>query len=127
MPARTQRNLQKLAEKQVVQLERQARDTVVHPTRIRIAGQIFDIELIDLSRRGFGARTKAIVPIGSRIEVELPLVGFMRAEVRWALCGYFGAAFLDRLEHHFPFVTAACRTSDARPAGPIQPLFEGRR
>jgi hypothetical protein len=119
-----QRNLRKLAEKQLDKLERQARAALVHPTRIRVAGQVEPIELIDLSRHGFGARSKAIVQVGSPIEVELPLVGFMRAEVRWALCGYFGAAFVDRLEHHFPFVTAACRANQSRPAGPIQPLFE---
>jgi hypothetical protein len=125
MPVRSERNLAKLAEKQVARLERQARETLVFPTQVRIAGQKHPIELIDLSRAGFGARTKAIIPIGSRIEVELPLLGFIDANVRWALCGYFGAAFIIRLEHHFPFISAACRAAVTKPIGPLQPIFKG--
>jgi hypothetical protein len=124
MPIRSERSLAKLAEKQVVKLERQARDSLVFPTQVRIAGQKHPIELIDLSRAGFGARTKAIIPIGSRIEVELPLLGFIDANVRWALCGYFGAAFIIRLEHHFPFITAACRAAVIKTPAGIQPIFD---
>ena len=124
MPGRTERNLLKLAEKQVVRLERQARDCLTYATRVRINGQLQPIELIDLSRQGFGARGKGIVTIGSRIEVELPLVGFVRADVRWALCGYFGAALVDRLADHFPFVSAACRASGTNSPGRIEPIFD---
>jgi hypothetical protein len=125
MGSRVRQNLAKLAEKQVVKLERQARDSVTFSTRYRIKdGPWQPVELIDISRQGFGARTKGIIPIGGRIEIELPLVGFVRADIRWALCGYFGASFFDRLADHFPFVAAACRTADPTLPGRIQPIFD---
>ena len=54
--------------------------------------------VIDLSERGFGAKTNVPVPIGSEIRVNLPAVGPVRAQVRWALGGVFGGWFLPRLD-----------------------------
>ena len=55
--------------------------------------------VIDLSERGFGARSNLPLPIGSEIGVNLPGIGPVRAQVRWALGGVFGGRFLPRLEH----------------------------
>jgi hypothetical protein len=54
--------------------------------------------VIDLSERGFGARSNVPLPIGSEIGVNLPGLGSVRAQVRWALGGVFGAWFLPRLD-----------------------------
>lgn len=54
--------------------------------------------IVDLSERGFGAKSWALMRIGSEIEVGLPGLGTVRAQVRWALGGVFGARFLPRLE-----------------------------
>ena len=54
--------------------------------------------VVDLSERGFGAKSWALMRIGSEIKVGLPGVGIVRAQVRWALGGVFGARFLPRLE-----------------------------
>lgn len=54
--------------------------------------------IVDLSERGFGAKSWALMRIGSEIEVSLPGIGIVRAQVRWALGGVFGARFLPRLE-----------------------------
>ena len=54
--------------------------------------------VIDVSERGFGARTNVPVPIGSEMRVNLPGIGPVRAQVRWALGGVFGGRFVPRLE-----------------------------
>jgi hypothetical protein len=54
--------------------------------------------VVDLSERGFGAKSWALMRIGSEISVRLPGVGTVRAQVRWALGGVFGARFLPRLD-----------------------------
>ena len=54
--------------------------------------------VVDLSPSGFGAKSWALMRIGSEIGVALPGLGTVRAQVRWALGGVFGARFLPPLE-----------------------------
>ncbi|HEY0012179.1 MAG TPA: hypothetical protein VGB79_04925 [Allosphingosinicella sp.] len=51
------------------------------------------VQVIDVSRRGFSARSRNAVRIGSDINVILPGIGAAKAQVRWAFCGAFGARF----------------------------------
>jgi hypothetical protein len=61
-----------------------------------VEGRRHSVELCDLSDHGFGARSPSPIPIGSEISVWLPGRGEVTAQVRWALCGQFGAKFVHR-------------------------------
>lgn len=52
--------------------------------------------LVNISARGIMARCEADYAIGEVIRIQLPVVGAVRAEVRWALGGRIGCQ-LDRL------------------------------
>jgi hypothetical protein len=73
---------------------RETRFNVHIRTWMKLKGRRYAIELLDLSDHGFGARTDAQVPIGGEIRLWLPGKGEVRAQVRWALCGVFGARLL---------------------------------
>lgn len=47
--------------------------------------------LANISETGFMAECEEKVRVGSFVEVELPIKGMVRAEVRWALGWRFGA------------------------------------
>jgi hypothetical protein len=55
------------------------------------------VQVTDVSRRGFSARSRTAVRIGSAINVILPGVGAVKAQIRWAFCGVFGARFQAEL------------------------------
>ena len=78
--------------------DRDARHGVNLIAWVSIDGAGAPAHIVDLSERGFGAKSWALMRIGSEIEVGLPGLGTVRAQVRWALGGVFGARFLPRLE-----------------------------
>ena len=49
--------------------------------------------IVNVSPHGMMARCEAVFEIGDRIRVQLPKVGVVIAEVRWALGGRVGAQF----------------------------------
>ena len=55
------------------------------------------VQVTDVSRRGFSARSRTAVRIGSAINVILPGIGAVKAQIRWAFCGVFGARFQAEL------------------------------
>lgn len=57
----------------------------------------FFVELINLSRCGCAVLSPVSVLIGTKISIELPLVGVVAGQVRWSLGGRFGTAFAKRL------------------------------
>ena len=65
---------------------------------VRIGDERLPARICDLSVHGFGATSVRALPIGSSIVVSLPMVGEVRAQVRWALGGMFGARFLDPVD-----------------------------
>jgi hypothetical protein len=65
---------------------------------VQVGDDWHDIELIDLSDSGLGARTDTVMPIGEEVTIWLPLGGVKRAQVRWALGSCFGVQFLRRDE-----------------------------
>jgi hypothetical protein len=75
---------------------REVRTPVSERGWMELAEQRHDIALLDMSRNGFGAKADISVPIGAEVTVWLPHYGTIRAQVRWALCGFFGGRFLDR-------------------------------
>lgn len=56
------------------------------------------VHITDVSQLGFGARCWMVIPIGSEISITLPRIGRLRAQIRWALGGLFGARFLPELD-----------------------------
>lgn len=80
------------------QLERGVRTGVGIATTMFIGEAAQPIEIVNLSKRGFGASSFVSVLIGTQICVELPLVGLVRAEVRWGLGDRLGAIFAEQLE-----------------------------
>lgn len=93
------------------QLERGVRTGVGIATTMFIGEAAQPIEIVNLSKRGFGASSSVAVLIGTKVSVELPLIGIVRAEVRWGLGNRFGAIFAEPLEPD-PEVIA---TAAARP------------
>jgi hypothetical protein len=75
-------------------LEREKRVPVSIRSWILFKGDRHVIEVRDLSEHGFGGYSSMALPIGSEITVELPGQGQRQAQVRWALCGQFGAKFV---------------------------------
>ena len=70
------------------------RDEVSFRTRASAAGLgSVPIQVVNISANGFMARTEAPLPIGQALTVRLPVVGEMKAEVRWALGGRIGCQF----------------------------------
>jgi hypothetical protein len=80
------------------ELERGVRTGVGIAATMFIGDAAQPIEIVNLSKRGFGAFSAVSVLIGTQICVELPLIGIVRAEVRWGLGNRFGAIFAEQLE-----------------------------
>ena len=67
------------------------RDQVLHRARaMRRDGSTLPVTIVDLSPHGLMARTDAPFSAGERITVSLPVIGLLRAEVRWAWGGRIG-------------------------------------
>jgi hypothetical protein len=67
------------------------RDQVLHRARaMRADGAALPVTIVDLSPNGLMARCDAAFEAGERITVALPVVGVVRAEVRWSLGGRIG-------------------------------------
>ena len=98
-------------------MQREERFPVDVVAWLSTAGGGGPVHISDLSERGFGARTSVPVPIGSEIGVNLPGIGPVRAQVRWALGGVFGGRFLPRLEHRqlLEFLARAGAAAEGQP------------
>jgi hypothetical protein len=92
------------------QLERGVRMGVGIATTMFISEAAQPIEIVNLSKRGFGASSAVSVLIGTQILVELPLTGVVRAEVRWGLGDRFGAIFAEQLELDPETIAAAAHS-----------------
>ena len=70
------------------------RDEVFYRTRASAAGLgSFPAQVVNISANGFMARTEVEVPIGQRLSIRLPVIGEVKAEVRWSLGGRIGCQF----------------------------------
>lgn len=73
-----------------------ARDLIEYDTTILRPGTpVKDVRLIDISPKGFHARSAGpVMERGEALEVMLPLLGPVPARTMWGLRGCFGAQFV---------------------------------
>jgi hypothetical protein len=78
------------------------RDEVFYRSRASVAGLgSFPIQVVNISANGFMARTETELAVGQSLTIRLPVVGEMKAEVRWALGGRVGCQFARMIELAF--------------------------
>lgn len=65
-------------------------DAVVH----RAEGGRTPVRLSDFSEHGCRIESAAHFTIGEQVEIQVPRMGVVRAQIRWALPGSAGARFL---------------------------------
>lgn len=65
-------------------------EAVIH----RADGSITSVKLTNVSDEGCRIETGDDLTIGERLQVAIPGVGQVKAQVRWALAGSAGAQFL---------------------------------
>lgn len=65
-------------------------DAVVH----RADGRKFPVTLSNFSEQGCRVETSEDLHIGERLQIAVPRMGNMKAQVRWALPGAAGTRFL---------------------------------
>ena len=87
------------------------RDAVHHRTRAHHAdGRLLPLVIVNTSAGGMMARCEARVEQGDRLRIDLPVVGPVQAEVRWALGGRVGCRFVATMgTAHYYEVLAALR------------------
>lgn len=67
------------------------REEVHHRTRATGPdGRAHSLLLVNISARGLMARCEAPFAVGDRLRVQLPVLGSVDAEIRWALGGRIG-------------------------------------
>ncbi len=77
-----------------VDRRRSERDEVsLHTLMLPLGGQAAAVTLVNLSRLGFMARSETMLNEGARIQVELPLVGAVRARIVWSFGNALGGEF----------------------------------
>lgn len=70
------------------------RDEVFYRTRASAPGLgSFLVQVVNISANGLMARTEIDVQVGQSLTVRLPVVGTVKAEVRWSLGGRIGCQF----------------------------------
>lgn len=90
-------SLHRFTHTRLAEAGREERRPVCGTARVYAGDGAFSVELINLSRRGCAVLSPVSVLIGTKISMELPLVGMVAAQVRWSLGGRFGTAFTKRL------------------------------
>jgi hypothetical protein len=70
------------------------RDEVFYRTRASAPGLgNFPVQVVNISANGLMARTEAEVQVGQSLTIRLPVMGTVKAEVRWSLGGRIGCQF----------------------------------
>lgn len=73
---------------------REHRDEVHYRTQVHdAAGRAITIVVVNISPNGLMARCDTVLAVGSRLDLRLPDLGTIGAEVRWALGGRIGCEF----------------------------------
>ena len=81
--------------------QREPRDEVHHRGRaMRRDGTTLPLLIVNLSPHGLMARSEDAIGAGERLTVSLPVVGIVRAEVRWALGGRIGCQLDAAIPNH---------------------------
>ena len=75
------------------------REEVFYRTRATANGfGSLPVQVVNISANGFMARCESELPIGHPLTIRLPIVGEVKAEVRWALGGRVGCQFIRMIE-----------------------------
>ena len=69
-------------------------DAVVH----RADGAAVSVRLTDFSEEGCRMEGDDVFQIGEHVQIDVPRLGLVTAQVRWALAGSAGTRFLARTE-----------------------------
>ena len=82
-----------------VERRRAEREQVFYRTTLRLEGERHvPVELVNLSRTGFMARTQAALSEEMRLHIPLPVTGELSARVVWSLGGRIGAEFRNAID-----------------------------
>jgi len=75
------------------------RDEVFYRTRASASGLgSFPAQVVNISASGFMARADMELAIGQALTIRLPVVGEVKAEVRWSLGGRIGCQFARMID-----------------------------
>lgn len=83
-----------------IQTERRQaeREEVFYRTRATPLGMnSLPVQVVNISANGFMARTEIDLPIGHPLSIRLPVVGDIKAEIRWTLGGRIGCQFMQMI------------------------------
>ncbi|ODU21539.1 MAG: hypothetical protein ABS87_06685 [Sphingomonas sp. SCN 67-18] len=82
-----------------------AREEVFYRTRCTTPRfGVVQMQVVNISACGFMARTEADFAVGDIVQIRLPVVGSVSAEIRWALGGRVGGQF-DRMIDLAPYLS----------------------
>jgi len=74
---------------------REPRQPVLHRTRaVQANGADLPVVVVNVSPRGFMARSDASHEPGDLLAIHMPVIGALEAEVRWSLGGRIGCRLL---------------------------------
>ena len=74
---------------------REPRQPVLHRTRAaQVNGAELPVVVVNISPRGFMARSEAPHEAGDLLAIQMPVIGALEAEVRWSLGGRIGCRLL---------------------------------
>jgi len=68
-----------------------AMDSIVH----RADGATVTVRLTDFSEEGCRMEGEDVFHIGEHVRIDVPRLGLVKAQVRWALAGCAGTRFFD--------------------------------
>jgi hypothetical protein len=76
---------------------RAQRHKISIPCSAQVQGEEVEVVLETFSYEGFGLRCNRTLLIGSEIVLDLPVIGWTRAKIRWSLGGSAGGVFHSQL------------------------------
>lgn len=66
-------------------------------TLVDAEGNRIKVFVTDISSRGCRLESEVALPIGAKVQVEMPKHGVFPAQIRWALGAEAGAVFLEQV------------------------------
>ncbi|MET0372451.1 MAG: PilZ domain-containing protein [Sphingobium sp.] len=81
-----------------VDKRRAARDLVDMVSHVTLAGRTQGVRIINISSLGLMCRSDAVLPVGERLTIWLPVVKDLTADVRWVADGRLGMEFLTPID-----------------------------
>lgn len=66
-------------------------------TQLRVGHDVYPFEVLNISTNGFMGTCALTLLMGANVELDLPGMGFVDAQIRWALAGQVGVQFQVQL------------------------------